>query len=102
MCHAPQMHCWTELHFTSRVISLLVSAACVRTLFDACRSSAKGVAPATAAVLTPGAKLSHGPRLKPKKLSGSWKAFDLTAVPIDETDPSTGKYLWAAIHCNLV
>lgn len=25
-----------------------------------------------------------------KKLSGSWKAFDLTAVPIDETDPSTG------------
>ena len=29
--------------------------------------------------------------MKPKKLSGSWKAFDLTAVPIDETDPSTGK-----------
>ena len=65
---------------------------CVETVqhssFDACRSNG----PAAAAGLTASAKLSRGPRLKPKKLSGSWKAFDLTAVPIDETDPSTGKF----------
>ena len=36
------------------------------------------------------ARLSKGPCMSAKKLSGSWKAFDLTAVPIDETDPSTG------------
>lgn len=36
------------------------------------------------------AVLSSGPRMNAKKLSGSWKAFDLTAVPIDETDPATG------------
>ena len=36
------------------------------------------------------ARLSKGPCMSAEKLSGSWKAFDLTAVPIDETDPSTG------------
>ncbi|KAL0043699.1 hypothetical protein WJX82_003553 [Trebouxia sp. C0006] len=36
------------------------------------------------------ARLSKGSCMSAKKLSGSWKAFDLTAVPIDETDPSTG------------
>ena len=36
------------------------------------------------------ARLSKGPCMSAKKLSGSWKAFDLTAVPIDETDPATG------------
>lgn len=38
------------------------------------------------------ARLSKGPCMSAKKLSGSWKAFDLTAVPIDETDPSTGHF----------
>jgi len=38
------------------------------------------------------ARLSKGPCMSAKKLSGSWKAFDLTAVPIDETDPSTGQF----------
>ena len=36
------------------------------------------------------AGLSKGPCMSAKKLTGSWKAFDLTAVPIDETDPATG------------
>lgn len=36
------------------------------------------------------ASLSTGPCMNAKKLSGSWKAFDLTAVPIDATDPATG------------
>lgn len=31
--------------------------------------------------------------MKAQRLKGSWKAFDLTAVPIDETDPLTGKCL---------
>lgn len=63
------------------------------------RSNASPAAsPAAAAVVTAGAKLSRGPRLKPKKLSGSWKAFDLTAVPIDETDPSTGMTKKAMVY----
>ena len=41
------------------------------------------------------AELSSRERMNAKQLSGSWKAFDLTAVPIDEQDPVTGEMLWA-------
>lgn len=44
------------------------------------------------------ARLSKGPCMSAKKLSGSWKAFDLTAVPIDETDPATGKTKKAMVY----
>ena len=37
------------------------------------------------------ATLSSGQRMSPGRLSGSWKAFDLTAVPFDESDPVTGE-----------
>lgn len=62
---------------------------------DVCRSNvtAASSASASAAAAVPpvGAGLSRAPRMQPRRLSGNWKAFDLTAVPIDETDPSTGK-----------
>lgn len=37
-----------------------------------------------------GADLSQGPCIHSKQLEGSWKVFDLAAVPIDETDVETG------------
>ena len=37
-----------------------------------------------------GADLSQGPCINSKQLEGSWKVFDLAAVPIDETDVDTG------------
>ena len=80
---------------------IVVPASYTHFVCAACRSNATAATPAAAARPTAGANLSHGPRMKPKKLSGSWKAFDLTAVPIDETDPSTGKsaVLCCAVLC---
>ena len=75
---------------------IVVPASYTHFVCAACRSNATAATPAAAARPTAGANLSHGPRMKPKKLSGSWKAFDLTAVPIDETDSSTGK---SAVLC---
>ena len=40
--------------------------------------------------------------MKAKKLTGSWKAFDLTAVPIDENDPSTGKPKFNSLAIHLL
>ena len=75
-------------------------------LFDICRSSAPDSSASAAR-----ASLSRGSRLKSKTLIGNWKAFDLTAVPIDETDPSTGaaplkamrtRSCTDAVHCQAV
>lgn len=84
------------------MLHALGATACVHCSFVACRGNAAAAGPAAAAVLTAGAKLSRGPRLKPKKLSGSWKAFDLTAVPIDETDPSTGEFPEKAVTLRIL
>ena len=37
------------------------------------------------------ADMSQGARMHSQQLEGSWKVFDLAAVPIDETDVETGK-----------
>lgn len=35
-------------------------------------------------------ELSTADRTDPQAFEGTWKAYDLTAVPIDEEDPVTG------------
>lgn len=37
------------------------------------------------------ADMSQGARMHSQQLEGSWKVFDLAAVPIDETDVETGR-----------
>ena len=37
------------------------------------------------------ADMSQGARMHSQQLEGSWKVFDLAAVPIDETDVDTGE-----------
>ena len=36
------------------------------------------------------APLSEAPRIAPAALRGDWKVFDVSAVPIEETDVETG------------
>ena len=36
------------------------------------------------------APLSEAPRMAPATLRGDWKVFDISAVPIEETDVETG------------
>ncbi len=39
------------------------------------------------------APLSEAPRIAPPALRGDWKVFDVSAVPIEETDVETGAHV---------
>ena len=38
------------------------------------------------------AELSKGPRTSSREFTGQWKAYDITAVPVEDEDPLTGMH----------
>lgn len=48
------------------------------------------------------ASMSAGSCIDSTQLEGSWKVFDLAAVPIDETDVDTGECLHTVLTCVLL